>query len=88
MIFRLFVAFIVIVAVIVGIMTLVLPREEITRLVMFRDFFDVSLPILGFGALVKYLCTCSRHKCGGCGCGCGGNCGCGKACSTTKECTK
>lgn len=63
MIFRLFVAFIVIVAVIVGIMAIALPREEIIRLVMFRDFFDVSLPILGFGALVKYLCSCGCRKC-------------------------
>ncbi|MDR3477787.1 MAG: hypothetical protein P4M14_07135 [Gammaproteobacteria bacterium] len=68
MIIRLFIAFIVIVAVIVGIMAIALPREEMIRLVMFRDFFDVSLPILGFGALVKYLCSCSCRKCA-CGCG-------------------
>jgi hypothetical protein len=68
MIIRLFVAFIVIVAVIVGVMAISLPREEILRLVMFRDFFDVSLPILGFGALVKYLCSCTCRKCA-CGCG-------------------
>lgn len=70
MIFRFFVAFIVIVAVLVGIMTLVLPRDEIIRLVMFRDFFDVALPILGFGALVKYLCCGGMNK--SCCCCCGG----------------
>ena len=79
MIFRLFVVFIVVVAVIVGIMALVLPRDEIIRIVMFRDFFDVSLPILAFGALVKYLCSCGRQKC----C-CGNSC----QCNTQKECSR
>lgn len=65
MICRLFIAFIVVVAVIVGVLALALPREELVRLIMFRDFFDVSLPILGFGALVKYLCSCKSRCCCG-----------------------
>lgn len=63
MIMRLFVALIVLVAIIVGILALTLPREEIVKLIIFRDFFDVSLPILGFGALVKYLCSCKHGRC-------------------------
>ena len=39
----------------VGALTIYLPRDQLVRLVVFRDFFDVSLPILAFGALVKYL---------------------------------
>jgi hypothetical protein len=81
MIHKLFVAFIVVVAVIVGICAIALPRDEIARLVMFRDFFDVSLPILAFGALVKYLCSCGgKCCCGKCYCG---NCS-KTSCSTTK----
>jgi hypothetical protein len=75
MIHKLFIAFIVIVAVIVGVCAIALPRDEIARLVMFRDFFDVSLPILAFGALVKYLCSCSYK------CYCGA---CATSCKTTK----
>lgn len=59
---RIFVALIIIVAVAVGIFALVLPRDQLVRLIIFRDFFDVTLPILAFGALIKYLCTCC-HKC-------------------------
>ncbi len=59
---RIFVTLIVLIAIIVGILALTLPREEIVKLIIFRDFFDVSLPILAFGALIKYLCTC-RHHC-------------------------
>lgn len=58
MVIRLFVALIILIAVIVGILALVLPRDQLVRLIIFRDFFDVTLPILAFGALVKYLTTC------------------------------
>jgi hypothetical protein len=71
MIQRLFIAFIVIVAVVAGICAMSLPRDSIAHLVMFRDFFDMALPILAFGALVKYLCACccaSDYKCK-CNCG-------------------
>lgn len=56
MVMRIFVALIVIVAIAIGIFALVLPRDQLVRLIIFRDFFDVTLPILAFGALVKYLC--------------------------------
>lgn len=59
---RLFVSLIVIIAVGVGIFALILPRDQLVKLIVFRDFFDVTLPILAFGALVKYLCCCSRCK--------------------------
>lgn len=63
MFMRLFVILIVLISVIVGVLALTIPRDEIVKLIIFRDFFDVSLPILAFGALVKYLCTCTRKKC-------------------------
>lgn len=58
MLMRFFVALIILIAIAVGIFALVLPRDQLVRLIIFRDFFDVTLPILAFGALVKYLCTC------------------------------
>lgn len=54
---KVFVAFIILVAIVVGVCGLVLPRDQLIRLIIFRDFFDITLPILAFGALVKYLCT-------------------------------
>jgi hypothetical protein len=62
---RIFVSLIILIAVAVGIFALVLPRDQLVRLIIFRDFFDVTLPILAFGALVKYLCYCCP-KCTGC----------------------
>jgi hypothetical protein len=58
MFMRIFIALVIVVAVLVGVCALVLPRDQLIRLIMFRDFFDVTLPILAFGALVKYLCSC------------------------------
>lgn len=60
---RLFVALIVIIAVTVGVLVLALSsnREQLVKLIVFRDFFDVSLPILAFGALIKYLCSGCIH---------------------------
>lgn len=62
---RIFVGVIILIAIAVGIFALVLPREQLVRLIQFRDFFDVTLPILAFGALIKYLCTCCT-KCKTC----------------------
>lgn len=63
---RIFVILIVLISVIVGILALTLPHDEIVKLIIFRDFFDISLPILAFGALVKFLFTCPHshhHHC-------------------------
>ena len=65
MFMRTFIALVIIVAVAVGVFALVLPRDQVIKLVIFRDFFDVALPILAFGALVKFLCTCCA-KCKNC----------------------
>ena len=72
MFMRIFVLLIILIAIAVGVFALVLPRDQLVRLIIFRDFFDVTLPILAFGALVKYLCTCKK----GCQCNCTGNCCC------------
>ncbi len=62
MIMRIFIGLVIIVAIAVGLFALVLPRDQLIRLIIFRDFFDVTLPILAFGALIKYLCTCCVCK--------------------------
>lgn len=59
---RLFVAIIILIAIITGVLALAVPRDQLVRVIVFRDFFDVTLPILAFGALIKYLCTCNTCK--------------------------
>ncbi len=61
---RIFITLIILIAVIIGFCALKFNNsDQLIKLIYFRDFFDVSLPILGFGALIKYLCS-------GCVCGC------------------
>lgn len=64
MLMKIFVSLIVIIAICVGLGTQ-LPRDLLIKLIIFRDFFDAALPVLAFGALIKYLCTCCM-KCGAC----------------------
>lgn len=54
---------IIIVAIVVGILALMLQPDQLIKLIVFRDFFDVALPILGFGALIKYLFTGIKCEC-------------------------
>jgi hypothetical protein len=67
MLLKIFVALIVLLGIAVGILASALPRDQLVHLIVFRDFFDISLPILAFGALVKYLCSCPKRGCGCCG---------------------
>ena len=64
MLLKLFISLVIVVASLCGILvsTNYLPRDLIVHLVAYRDFFDVALPILAFGALVKYLCTFREKK--------------------------
>lgn len=64
MFMRFFVLMIICVGIAVGLGTQ-LPREWLIKVIIFRDFFDAALPILAFGALVKYLCA-SYVKCSAC----------------------
>jgi hypothetical protein len=64
MIMKIFVCLIVLVALAVGFGTR-LPRDLLLNVIIFRDFFDAAIPVLAFGALIKYLCTCC-FKCGNC----------------------
>ena len=61
MLLRIFVTLIILAAIAIGVLALALPKDYLVRLIIFRDFFDVSLPILAFGALVKYLCCSHKH---------------------------
>jgi len=64
MLMRLFILMIVLVGIAVGLGTQ-LPRDWLYKVIIFRDFFDAALPILAFGALIKYLTT-TCMKCSAC----------------------
>ncbi|MBP9726831.1 MAG: hypothetical protein KBD83_05155 [Gammaproteobacteria bacterium] len=50
------------VAIIVGILSLVLPMDKAAAIVAIENFFGVMLPILAVGALFKYIFSCTKAK--------------------------
>lgn len=54
---------IVAIALVVAILASVWPQERLADIIYITRFFDVTLPILAFGALVKYLTCCKTDKC-------------------------
>jgi len=62
---RFFVFFVILVAILLSLFSYlsphlfsyIAPQTQVKTLVAFHNFFDITLPILAFGALVKYLCT-------------------------------
>jgi hypothetical protein len=75
MVQKIFVALIVVIAVVAGLLNIIPFHTDVVRLAMFGEFFMATIPILGFGALIKYLCHC---PCDSCNMSCGGSCGCCK----------
>ena len=61
MLLKIFSTLMVVLVALVGVLILAqqIGYGPTVNLSVFRDFFDVSLPILAFGALIKYLCSFS-----------------------------
>ena len=49
---------IAVIAVIIAVLSLVLPMDRAGMLVAIENFFGVMLPVLAVGALFKYLFSC------------------------------
>ena len=61
---------IIAIALILAILVSVLPQTALPNIIYATRFFDVMLPVLAFGALIKYLAKCG---CSGCGSSCNNN---------------
>jgi hypothetical protein len=58
---------VIVVALVLAIVVSVLPQQSLTYIIFVSRFFDVMLPILAVGALIKYLicsdcCSCHDHE--------------------------
>ncbi|MES2141949.1 MAG: hypothetical protein V4471_03560 [Pseudomonadota bacterium] len=65
---RFFPAVVIIIAVIMALAASVAKADYVDYIVMTSRFFDIMLPVLAVGALIKYLCCSGRGK--GCHCSC------------------
>ena len=60
---KLFAVLIVLIALLMAVLVSVLPQDRLASLFYVSRFIEVMIPVLGAGALIKYLFSCS--KCGG-----------------------
>ena len=63
---KVFAIVVVLLAVVVGILACVMPISHIMSILIIMKFFNAMLPILGVGALVKYIMCCHSHGNGKC----------------------
>jgi hypothetical protein len=55
---KIFSAFFLVLALVMGALVSVLPQDQLANLFYVSRFIEVMIPILGVGALVKYLFGC------------------------------
>lgn len=57
-------AFVVVVfALIIAVLAVVLPQTSLRPIFVITTFFDVMIPILAVGALIKYIACCKKGHC-------------------------
>lgn len=58
----------VLIAIILGILGTVLTPERMDYVILVSKFFDIMLPVLAVGGILKYLCSCTKScSCSKCG---------------------
>lgn len=76
----------VIVAVLLAVLANVLPPDKIDYIITLSKIFDIMLPVLAVGALIKYIAV-GGHGGKKCGCGCKSCEGCNKCGCDCKNCS-
>jgi len=57
-----FAIIVILLAAVMGILVSTLPQESLANLFYVSRFIEVMIPILGVGALIKYLFSCTKKK--------------------------
>jgi hypothetical protein len=63
---KIFSIVVVVLALAIAILVSVLPQDKLAGLFYISRFVEVMIPVLGAGALIKYLFSCGGCKCGVC----------------------
>jgi hypothetical protein len=61
---KIFAMVIVVMAVLLAVLASILPQERLDYIIVVSRFFDIMVPVLAVGALVKYICSCPAKSCG------------------------
>lgn len=63
---KVFAALVILIAVVLALVASFWPQDRLADIIYVSRFFDIMLPVLATGALIKYLCKCC--KCCQCAC--------------------
>ncbi len=69
---KIFTVVILLIAIVLAVLGSLLAPEHIDYVIVASKFFDIMLPVLAVGALIKYLCKCP--KCCTCSAKCSPKC--------------
>lgn len=53
--------FFILVAIAMAVTATVIKPDYVDYVIAVSRFFDIMLPVLAVGALIKYICTCKSH---------------------------
>jgi hypothetical protein len=59
---KLFSLLILVIALVIAVLVSVLPQDKLAGLFYVSRFVEVMIPVLGAGALIKYLFSCGSSK--------------------------
>jgi ABC-type sugar transport system permease subunit len=60
---KLFAVLIIVLALLIAVLVSVLPQDKLAGLFYVSRFIEVMIPVLGAGALIKYLFACGSSAC-------------------------
>jgi hypothetical protein len=82
---KLYAAIVILVAIVLAVLVNNVSIDNVDNVMLVVKFFDVMIPVLAVGALIKYI-ACGHRK--HCGCASACNCACGKCgcCKDVKSC--
>lgn len=60
---KMFASVFILTALILGVLVSIWPHERMHEIVYITRFFEVMIPVLGVGALLKYLCSGGSSCC-------------------------
>lgn len=67
---KIFAIFIILASIVFGLISILVHQELMYPFLLLKEFMQMALPILAFGALIKYLCPCPACSNSGCCPGC------------------
>ena len=57
---KVLVVLVILIALALALLATFWPQARLADIIYITRFFDVMLPVLAVGALIKYLCTCDK----------------------------